>query len=315
MSMKRNKKQTQTQLHGSGVGDDVMPRKRDPRRDEAFHLWKESGGTKKLKDIADKLGVTSSTVRKWKANDKWEEKMKGSAPKSKGSAPFRPGAPKGNKNARGNKGGKAPPGNQNAKGNRGGAAPKGNKNSVRTGEYESILFDFMDDTEKELFDQIETDPLYQIDLTIRELSLRERRMMQRISKIENGLNETQRRVLQQLRKVKDIVPTKDQKTGLVKHQALMNERLVVTEIEEVSEPRVDKILRLEEAMTRVTDKRLKAIRQKYEMIRSMDEQELRLRGIYLTNETKQAELERLTARPVDNSVHITIKRKRKGEDK
>ncbi|MCY8307179.1 phage terminase small subunit [Bacillus vallismortis] len=292
-----------------------MPRPRDPRRDEAFRLWEESGGSKKLKDIAEQLNVTSSTVRKWKANDKWEEKMKGSAPKSKGSAPFCKGAPKGNQNAKGNKGGKAPPGNQNAKGNRGGAAPKGNKNSVRTGEYESILFDFMDDTEKELFGQIETDPLYQIDLTIRELSLRERRMMQRISRIENGLNETQRRVLQQLRKVKDIVPTKDQKTGLVKHQALMNERLVVTEIEEVSEPSVDKILRLEEAMTRVTDKRLKAIRQKYDMIRSMDEHELRLRGIYLSNETKQAELERLTARPVDNSVHITIERKRKDEGK
>ncbi|MCY8202021.1 hypothetical protein P9D32_18625 [Bacillus subtilis] len=72
------------------------------------------------------------------------------------------------------------------------------------------------------------------------------------------MNETQRRVLQQLRKVKDIVPTTDQKTGLVKHQALMNERLVVTEIEEVSEPSVDKILHLEEAMTRVTDKRLKS---------------------------------------------------------
>ncbi|WP_282627647.1 phage terminase small subunit [Bacillus subtilis] len=292
-----------------------MPRPRDPRRDEAFRLWEESGGSKKLKDIAEELGVTSSTVRKWKANDRWEEKMNGSAPKSKGSAPFRQGAPKGNQNAKGNKGGKAPPGNQNAKGNKGGAAPKGNKNSVRTGEYESILFDFMDDTEKELFGQIETDPLYQIDLTIRELSLRERRMMQRISRIENGLNETQRRVLQQLRKVKDIVPTKDQKTGLVKHQALMNERLVVTEIEEVSEPSVDKILRLEEAMTRVTDKRLKAIRQKYDMIRSMDEHELRLRGIYLSNETKQAELERLTARPVDNSVHITIERKRKDEGK
>ncbi|MCY7784193.1 MULTISPECIES: phage terminase small subunit [unclassified Bacillus (in: firmicutes)] len=292
-----------------------MPRPRDPRRDEAYRLWEESGGCKKLKDIADELGVTSNTIRKWKANDKWEEQMKGSAPKSKGSAPFRPGAPKGNQNAKGNKGGKAPPGNQNAKGNRGGAAPKGNKNSVRTGEYESILFDFMDDTEKELFGQIETDPLYQIDLTIRELSLRERRMMQRISRIESGLNETQRRVLQQLRKVKDIVPTKDQKTGLVKHQALMNERLVVTEIEEVSEPSVDKILRLEEAMTRVTDKRLKAIRQKHEMTRSMDEHKLKLRGIYLTNETKQAELERLTARPVDNSVHITIKRKRKDEDK
>ena len=296
-----------------------MPRPRDPKRDEAFRLWKESGGTRLLKEIAEELGCSPSLIRKWKNQDHWEEKLNGNVTKQNdkpnGNVTKRPGAPKGSKNAKGNKGGKAPPGNQNAKGNRGGAAPKGNKNSVRTGEYESILFDFMDDTEKELFGQIETDPLYQIDLTIRELSLRERRMMQRISRIENGLNETQRRVLQQLRKVKDIVPTKDQKTGLVKHQALMNERLVVTEIEEVSEPSVDKILRLEEAMTRVTDKRLKAIRQKYEMIRSMDEHELKLRGIYLTNETKQAELERLTARPVDNSVHITIKRKRKDEDK
>ncbi|MEC2274727.1 phage terminase small subunit [Bacillus subtilis] len=296
-----------------------MPRPRDPKRDEAFRLWKESGGTCLLKEIAEELGCSPSLIRKWKNQDHWEEKLNGNVTKQNdkpnGNVTKRPGAPKGSKNAKGNKGGKAPPGNQNAKGNRGGAAPKGNKNSVRTGEYESILFDFMDDTEKELFGQIETDPLYQIDLTIRELSLRERRMMQRISKIENGLNETQRRVLQQLRKVKDIVPTKDQKTGLVKHQALMNERLVVTEIEEVSEPSVDKILRLEEAMTRVTDKRLKAIRQKYEMIRSMDEHELKLRGIYLTNETKQAELERLTARSVDNSVHITIERKREEEGK
>ncbi|MER2458594.1 phage terminase small subunit [Bacillus subtilis] len=296
-----------------------MPRPRDPKRDEAFRLWKESGGTRLLKEIAEELGCSPSLIRKWKNQDHWEEKLNGNVTKQNdkpnGNVTKRPGAPKGSKNAKGNKGGKAPPGNQNAKGNRGGAAPKGNKNSVRTGEYESILFDFMDDTEKELFGQIETDPLYQIDLTIRELSLRERRMMQRISKIENGLNETQRRVLQQLRKVKDIVPTKDQKTGLVKHQALMNERLVVTEIEEVSEPSVDKILRLEEAMTRVTDKRLKAIRQKYEMIRSMDEHELKLRGIYLTNETKQAELERLTARSVDNSVHITIERKREEEGK
>ncbi|MEC0765726.1 phage terminase small subunit [Bacillus atrophaeus] len=295
-----------------------MPRPRDPKRDEAFRLWKESDGTRLLKDIAEELGCSPSLIRKWKNQDQWEEKLNGNVTKqndqSNSNVTNPVGAPKGNKNAKGNKGnkrGKAPPGNQNAKGNRGGAAPKGNKNSVRTGEYESILFDFMDDTEKELFGQIETDPLYQIDITIRELSLRERRMMQRISRIENGLNETQRRVLQQLRKVKDIVPTKDQKTGLVKHQALMNERLVVTEIEEVSEPSVDKILRLEEAMTRVTDKRLKAIRQKYDMIRSMDEHELKLRGIYLSNETKQAELERLTARPVDNSVNIIIERKSK----
>ncbi|MCA1182074.1 terminase [Bacillus licheniformis] len=289
-----------------------MARPRDPRRDEAFRLWKESSGTKKLKDIADELGVSSSTVRKWKATDKWEEKFKRSAPKSNGSAPFRPGAPIGNKNAKGNKGGKAPHGNENAKGNRGGAAPKGNKNSVRTGEYETIMWDFLNEDERQLFGEIETDPLFQIDLTIRELSLRERRMMQRISRIENGLSEKQRRVLQQMRKVKDIVQTSD-KNGLVKPVPVMNERLVVTEIEETEMRAIDDILNIEEALTRVTDKRLKAIRQKYDMIRLMDEHELKIRGIYLSNETKQAELERLTARPVDNSVNITITRKGDGK--
>ncbi|MGN9864702.1 phage terminase small subunit [Bacillus swezeyi] len=289
-----------------------MARPRDPRRNEAFRLWKESSGTKKLKDIADELGVSSSTVRKWKATDKWEDKIKGSAPKSNGSAPFRPGAPKGNKNAKGNKGGEAPTGNENAKGNRGGAAPKGNKNSVRTGEYETIMWDFLNEDERQLFGKIETDPLFQIDLTIRELNLRERRMMQRISRIENGLSEKQRRVLQQMRKVKDIVQTPD-KNGLVKPVPVMNERLVVTEIEETEMRAIDDILNIEEALTRVTDKRLKAIRQKYDMIRFMDEHELKLRGIYLSNEKKQAELERLTARPVDNSVNITITRKGDGK--
>ncbi|MEC1652040.1 phage terminase small subunit [Bacillus vallismortis] len=295
-----------------------MPRPRDPKRDEAFRLWEESGGTRLLKDIAEELGCSPSLIRKWKNQDHWEEKLNGNVTKqndkSNGNVTKRPGAPKGSKNAKGNKGGKAPPGNQNAKGNRGGAAPKGNKNSVRTGEYESILFDFMDDTEKELFGQIETDPLYQIDLTIRELSLRERRMMQRISRIENGLTEKQRRVLQQMRKVKDIVQTPE-KNGLIKSVPIINERLVVTEIEETEMRAIDDILNIEEAMTRVTDKRLKAIRQKHDMTRSMDEHELKLRGIYLSNETKQAELERLTARPVDNSVHITIERKRKDEGK
>ncbi|MFP3393438.1 terminase, partial [Brevibacillus sp. SIMBA_076] len=132
-----------------------------------------------------------------------------------GNVTKRPGAPKGSKNAKGNKGGKAPPGNQNAKGNTGGA-PKGNRNSVRTGEYESIMFDYMDETEKELFEQIETDPLYQIELTIRELSIRERRMMHRIMKYENGLTDNQRRVLQQLRKTKDVAPSTSE-NGVVKY--------------------------------------------------------------------------------------------------
>lgn len=90
-----------------------MARARNPNRDKAFQLWKESDGSRLLKDIAEELGVTANTIRKWKANDKWDEEFKGSAPIEKGSAPIR-GAPKGNKNAVGNSGG-APARNQNAK--------------------------------------------------------------------------------------------------------------------------------------------------------------------------------------------------------
>ncbi|MEE3679061.1 phage terminase small subunit [Bacillus safensis] len=293
-----------------------MARPRNPKRDQAFQLWKESNGTRLLKDIAEELECSQSLIRKWKNQDSWDEKLNGNVTKPKektnGNVTKRPGAPKGSKNAKGNKGGKAPPGNQNAKGNTGGA-PKGNRNSVRTGEYESIMFDYMDDTEKELFEQIETDPLYQIELTIRELSIRERRMMHRIMKYENGLTDNQRRVLQQLRKTKDVAPSTSE-NGVVKYVPIINERLVVTEVEETQLPVIDRILEIEEALTRVTDKRLKAIRQKHDIMKTMSEHELRLRGLDLANRTREAELERITARPVDDSVQITIKRKNKGDD-
>lgn len=109
-----------------------MPRPRDPRREEAFRLWEESCGSKKLKDIAEELGIKSNTIRKWKANDKWEEKITG-------SALLRRGAPKGNKNAKGNKGGRAPLGNKNALGNKGGAAPLRNQNAVTHGFFSKFL--------------------------------------------------------------------------------------------------------------------------------------------------------------------------------
>ena len=60
-----------------------MPRKRDPRRDKAFEIWKNSNGEKKLKDIAAELGVADTQIRKWKSQDKWSEKLKGNVTKSK----------------------------------------------------------------------------------------------------------------------------------------------------------------------------------------------------------------------------------------
>ncbi|MED3870942.1 phage terminase small subunit [Priestia megaterium] len=88
-----------------------MARPRNPNRDKAKEIWLNDKDIK-LKDLANQLGETSNTIRKWKSQDKWEEDTEGSKPKKK-SSPKKSSAPKGNKNALNNKGG-APKGNQNA---------------------------------------------------------------------------------------------------------------------------------------------------------------------------------------------------------
>lgn len=65
----------------------------------------------KYKDIAEKYGVSLNTVKSWKKRYGWNRDR--GAPKEKSVHPTKRGAPKGNINAKGNKGG-APPGNQNA---------------------------------------------------------------------------------------------------------------------------------------------------------------------------------------------------------
>ncbi|MNW41189.1 DNA translocase SpoIIIE [compost metagenome] len=56
-----------------------MGRKRDPKRDEAFDLYKASSGNIRLTDIASQLSVSEGTVRGWKAKDKWESLIAGEA--------------------------------------------------------------------------------------------------------------------------------------------------------------------------------------------------------------------------------------------
>ena len=113
-----------------------VARPRSPNRDKAFQLWENSGRKRKLKDIAEKLGVSEEQVRKWKNQDKWD---KVTLPKTKS-------------NVTNHKGGQ--PGNQNALGNRGGAAPPGNKNAVTHGAYETIYLNALPEEERAIFNAI-----------------------------------------------------------------------------------------------------------------------------------------------------------------
>ncbi|WP_028982850.1 phage terminase small subunit [Sporolactobacillus terrae] len=87
-----------------------MPRKRDPRRDEAFEMWKEHKGEITNREIAKQLNVPEKTISAWKSKDNWN----GVLHKKERSTPKQRGAPRGNKNAIGNEGG-APEHNQNAR--------------------------------------------------------------------------------------------------------------------------------------------------------------------------------------------------------
>ncbi|MCY9593733.1 terminase [Paenibacillus chitinolyticus] len=108
-----------------------MSRERSPARQSALKMWLDSGRELKPKEIAAKLGVSDAMVRKWKSIDKWEEQ-----PDPK---PRRRGAPGGNKNAVGNRGG---PG-----------GPPGNSKAVTHGLFRKILPD--DPSYLEIFDATE----------------------------------------------------------------------------------------------------------------------------------------------------------------
>ncbi|ACH42305.1 terminase small subunit [Bacillus phage IEBH] len=56
----------------------VVARQRSPDRDKAFEIYKASKGEKPLVEIAEELGIKNpSQIRKWKSQDKWDEKING----------------------------------------------------------------------------------------------------------------------------------------------------------------------------------------------------------------------------------------------
>lgn len=61
----------------------MMSRPRSPNRDKAREMYLKSKGNTKLIDIAEKLGLKPSQIRKWKSIDKWDDQLKGALPKTK----------------------------------------------------------------------------------------------------------------------------------------------------------------------------------------------------------------------------------------
>ena len=230
-----------------------MARKRDPRRDEAKKIWLDSGGKKVLKELASELNVSDSQIRKWKSVDKWAEELKGNVTKSNSNVT--------------NKGG-APPGNKNAKGNKGGSPPKGNKNAIKTGEYETIFADMLSDEEKDIYSNMNDDPFFILNDEIRLLKVRQFRMMKRIKEAEKGLNDEEVERLQQLRKIKTPVERDGRKLE-IKREVMQD-----VQVTRKTFRKLDDILAIEDALTRVSNQLTKSIKQLNELSLSQDKKVL-----------------------------------------
>lgn len=147
-----------------------MPRKLDERAEKAKEMYLNG---KKLVEIASQLNLPEGTVRRWKSTYKWGSER--SLKKSERSQRRKGGQP----------------GNRNAVGH-GGTGPPGNKNAVKTGEFETLFFDTLDEEEKALLGLVQPDKERLILQEIQLLTVRERRMLKRIDnlrKLENSASE------------------------------------------------------------------------------------------------------------------------------
>lgn len=98
-----------------------MPRQRDPKRDEAFEIFKKHNGNIQNREIARILNVPEKTISGWKSKDKWNHKLNGVLQKNERSTPKKRGGQPGNKNALGN------------------GPPKGNQNAIKHGFFSKYI--------------------------------------------------------------------------------------------------------------------------------------------------------------------------------
>ncbi len=141
-------------------GGDIMPRKKDEKREKAKQIFLDSNGIAKNVEIAKILNVESAKISKWKYMDKWQEALE--------NKPKKRGAPKGNKNARGH------------------GAPKRNRNAQTHGAYSTVYFDELTDTEKELIESITLNTTTNMQRELQTLVAKEYDLKKKIKALDNS---------------------------------------------------------------------------------------------------------------------------------
>lgn len=224
-------------------------------REEAY---KDYTNGMKYKDIADKYGVSVNTVKSW-ASRYWKQKKlqpkekKGCNPKRKKLQP-----------KQGRRG--APEGNQNAVGNRGGnGAPIGNKFAWKHGGYSEIRYDVLTDDEKKMIEEMPENEEQQLMDILFYLDVRERRLMQAINQYKNMKGGLYVESAYRIEKKKTFANDEDKKLyEELRKQKIDDEKIsyLYEEYSQNTETRsvIGVVERLESELTRIQGKKIDCIR-------------------------------------------------------
>ena len=200
-----------------------MARARSPSRDKALEIYKQHNGNITNREIASMLNEDEKVIAVWKSRDKWNKVVQQSEQSCTTNKIDAKKTRKASKKANSRLKKESYPLQ----------ARPNNKNAVTTGEFESIFFDTLEDDEIKLVDSIEIEKRNLLIHEIQLLTVRERRMLKRIADLKN----------------KEIT-LKSYKTGI--------EKDADTDLKEF-ETALNQIQNIEEALTRVQEKKQKAI--------------------------------------------------------
>ena len=179
--------------------------------------------------------MPEGTVRRWKSTYKWGSER--SLNKSERSQRRKGGQP----------------GNRNAVGH-GGTGPPGNKNAVKTGEFETLFFDTLDQEEKRLLELVQPDKEQLLLQEIQLLTVRERRMLKRI----DSLRELEECAPEEEDDEPGVISTKVPPGMTVTKYTAGFEKGKITDLREFTGI-LGQIQAVEEALTRVQARRQRAI--------------------------------------------------------
>ena len=218
-----------------------MARAPNENLEKAFKLYTKG---LKLVDISKELNIPAGTIRRWKSTYKWDSER--SDKKEFKSERSDKNESKENIKKCSNKAT-----SRLRKDEYPTLARPNNKNAVKTGEFETLFFDTLDNEELILVEKIQLEKANLLKQEIKLLTVRERRMLKRIDSLKD--------------KEMTVVSTK---SGIEKGQD--------TDLTEY-EGTLGQIQNIEEALTRVQEKKQKAIDMLHKF--ELDEQKLELSKI------------------------------------